>query len=377
MIRHHVSPPASPRERGRAFGSAHAGRVAANVAAYGELFRSGPRPLDVAGLGAEAWDRIAAFAPACAEEIAGLAEGAGQPVWAIAALNARTELLALAAVDVRGECSTAVALGDGPSPVSVQTWDWFDALEAGWLVWTIEHPGGRVVHTVTEYGILGKIGVTAGLGVHLNLLHHREDGAGMGVPVHVVARTILDTARDVSHALTIATGAAVSASSCLTLVAAEAGETAAVAAELCPAGPGLVLPDDDGLLLHTNHFRSQPASFGDREPVVGPDSFLRLDLLRRRLRRTGTGDPGAIAEAMCSHVGAGGALCCHPDPAAGTAGDPAYATLATVALDAAAGRLAVRAGGPCASTDWWSPPAGGATARPIHDLQPTTGEIHA
>ncbi len=61
----------------------------------------------------------------------------------------------------------------------------------------IEHPDGQVVRTLTEYGIVGKLGVSRrGLGLLLNILHHEGDGRGIGVPVHVVARRVLDEARD-------------------------------------------------------------------------------------------------------------------------------------------------------------------------------------
>ena len=48
---------------------------------------------------------------------------------------------------------------------------------------------------------------------------------------------------------------------------------------------------------------------------------------------------------MASHLGGAGAICLHP--ADGAPLQEAYATLATVVLDAGAGALHVRAGGPC------------------------------
>ena len=58
----------------------------------------------------------------------------------------------------------------------MQTWDWYDAMSDGWFTWTIPFPDGRVVQTVTEFGMLAKIGVNdRGVGVMLNMLHHRND----------------------------------------------------------------------------------------------------------------------------------------------------------------------------------------------------------
>jgi isopenicillin-N N-acyltransferase-like protein len=44
-------------------------------------------------------------------------------------------------------------------------------------------------------------------------------------------------------------------------------------------------------------------------------------------------------------------VCCHPEP--GAPFGECYATLATIALDVAAGRMRLRAGGPCADESPW------------------------
>ena len=114
---------------------------------------------------------------------------------------------------------------------------------------------GRTVHLFTEFGIVGKIGVNdAGLGLHFNILHHRDDGRGAGVPVHVVARRILDEAATVEEATAIARSATVSASTVLTVVAWDDERASARCLELSPAGVGVLEPDADGVLAHTNHF---------------------------------------------------------------------------------------------------------------------------
>lgn len=358
-----------PRARGAEFGAAHGERIAANVDAYRRLFAraAGGAPLDVEALGGEALAAIASFAPALHEEILGMADGAGLAPELLGAVNARTELLAVAgrlgreraagggagengaapAPPVRGECSTAVKLSvDGTPPLTVQTWDWYEELAGGWLVWEVPHPDGRRTTTLTEYGIVGKAGVNdRGIGLHFNILHHERDGATVGVPVHVAGRAMLDGASDVNQALLALHAADVSASSCLTVVSAEGGGCA-VCVELHPGGPGHMLPDERGLLLHTNHFLSQPAAAGDTEPREAPDTLIRLDLLRRRLHGRERLTGGELRAAFDSHAGGGGALCCHPDTT--LAPEARYATLATVELDVAAGTLRALPGGPCA-----------------------------
>ena len=220
MTRWHVSETAGPAERGETFGRVYAPEITRTLQVYGRLFEQATeRELDLDALGDEAMASIREFAPSIAEEIEGIARGSGLPTERIAALNARTEILARADRLTRGECSAVVSLGAGASPVALQTWDWHEELADCWLVWTIHHPDGRVVQTLTELGIVGKIGVSStGVGVLFNILHHENDGKGIGVPVHVVARRVLDEAHDVPEALEI-----VSCCPCLSIVGDHAG----------------------------------------------------------------------------------------------------------------------------------------------------------
>lgn len=372
MIRHYRSRPAAPAERGRDFGAAHPDAIAATAGKYARLFAAtAGHPVDLPTLGRDALASIRRFSAPAASEIEGIAAGAGLPSETVAAMNARTEILGQLAgygheptpggpggpAGRGGECSTVVRLGEpGETPAALQTWDWHDEFAGSWLVWTIEHPDGHLVHTLTEYGILGKLGVTsAGLGLNLNILHNGRDGGPVQTPVHVLARSVLDTARNIGQALTLIGATPVSASSALTITAIDAGEPIALTAEVFPGGPRYVLPGPDGLLLHTNHFLDPHAAQHERENQLGPDSYLRLAVLRRRLARRASDDPDELLAAMCSHTGGSGALCCHPEPAA-TLGSR-YATLATVSLDVRHGAMTVRAGGPCGpdSPRWTTP----------------------
>jgi isopenicillin-N N-acyltransferase-like protein len=357
-VRHYRSGPAGPRDRGRDFGAAHPDAIAATAGQYARLFEAtAGGPVDMQAHGRDALAAIRRFSAASASEIEGIAEGAGLPSETVAALNARTEILGLLSAAQPSECSTVVLLGGpGEVPAALQTWDWHDDFAGRWLVWTIEHPDGHVVHTLTEYGILGKIGVSsAGLGLNLNILHHGHDGGPVQVPVHVLARSVLDSARNIGQALNLIGATPVSASSAMTLTAADADEPVAVSAEVFPGGPRYVLPGPDGLLLHTNHFLDPHAAQHERENQIGPDSYLRLAVLQRRLARRPGDDDTDLLAAMGSHSGGGGAVCCHPEPAA-TLGSR-YATLATVSLDVLRGAMRVRAGGPCQhDSPWWTTP---------------------
>jgi len=349
QLRRFTSSSLEPHARGVEFGRTHRAEVARSVASYRRLFAAtAVEPFDVDLWGERAAERIAELAPAHHDEIRGIAEGAGLPVGEVAALNARTELLAVANPTGVPECSTVVATRPGRAPLAVQTWDWYDAMADNWLLWTIPHPDGRVVQTVTEYGVLGKIGVSdAGVGVLFNMLHHDHDHdrlAGqrglLGFPLHLLSRRILDTARSVDDALALARSVTPSASSSLTVVD---ESRAAASIEMFPGGPGVVEPED-GLLVRTNHFVSAAGETGCLADAIGPGSRVRRTTLLEAL----TDEPPATADdvvsAMADHREVGG-VCAHPDEST----DPAlwHATLATVRLDVAGRGLDVTPGGPC------------------------------
>ncbi len=337
-----------PADRGRELGERHRGDVERTVAAYRRLFAArATRPFDVDLWADRAWATITELAPEAAVEIAGIAEGARVPAREVAMLNARTELLAVAdPTGVVDECSTVVALPENGRPVAVQTWDWYAAMSDDWFVWTIPHPDGHVVQTVTEYGVLGKIGVSShGVGVMFNMLRHADDALaeekGLGFPVHLLSRRILDTARDTDEALATARDVGTSASTSLTVVD-ESGRAASV--ELFPGGPGVVRPEG-GVLVRTNHFVSEEGAAGCLAASIGPGSAVRRTTLLDAFAGGVPRDADEVVGAMHDHREVGG-VCAHPD----TSTDPVlwHATLATVALDVVDRTLHVTAGGPCA-----------------------------
>lgn len=344
-IRRFTSSPLSPYERGVEFGEAHAADVTRTVASYRRLFvRRALGPFDVDAWSERAWDTIGRLAPTAAEEIRGIADGSGCSVTELASVNARTELLAIANPTGIDECSSVVVLPPDGTTVAVQTWDWYDAMDDNWLHWTIPFPDGRRIETVTEYGVLAKIGVSSrGVGLLFNMLHHEADGADrIGYPVHLLSRHLLETAGSAKEAVELARAADVSASTSLTVM--DSDDAASV--ELFPGGPGVLEPEG-GVLVRTNHFVTDTARDGCLAAGIGPGSGMRRETLVAAL----TGRPAATAadvlETMRHHADLGG-VCVHAD----TSLDPLlqHSTLATVVLDVASGTLDVSAGGPCART---------------------------
>jgi isopenicillin-N N-acyltransferase-like protein len=250
-------------------------------------------------------------------------------------VNARTELLAPIA---GAECSL-LAESSRAGALIAQNWDWHPSLAASLVVWRIRQPGDRWFATLTEAGMLAKVGLSsAGLACGLNFLRSSRDGGAAGVPVHVLLRVVLDRCDSAGEALRLLAALPARASACLTLADADG---VAVAMERSPGGWRLVFPGSGGRLAHTNHFLAGLAAGEDLEAREAPSTRLRLWDLGRL-------EPGRpLEDALRSHAGAPESICRHerdqdtwPDR---------RATLASVVLDPGARAMRVADGPPCSA----------------------------
>ena len=317
--------------RGHAFGRAHAAEVANTVRTYRRLLMeaAGASPADLTSLGGRVAGTVAAHWPDLVEEVEGVASGAGQDASELLALNARTELLGPMA---EGECSL-IGRRVGDRVRLAQNWDWHPALRASRVIVTARAGDGPRYTTVTEAGILAKLGLNrAGVAIGLNFLTCSNDGGVAGVPVHILLRVLLDRCRGAVDALELLLNARVSASSCVSVAVAEAHGSSLFAVELSPGGASVVWPDADGRLLHTNHFLSPPRSGVDTQPAAHPSTLARLDALRH----------GAD---LASHFPAGPSICRHDDERLAWA--ERRATLLSLEADPAGQTLRIAPGTPC------------------------------
>src|SRR5699024_1060391 len=134
---------------------------------------------------------------------------------------------------------------------------WYARFTDCWHLHRVEPLAGEVAHAgFTEYGMPGKIGLNAaGIGVHLNILRHRDDRAG-GVPVHSVLARVLSEATSVEDGIDLIRSAPTTSSSVLTLSSADRVAMVEVA-------PGrVVVLEQDGWVLHTNHFLAEAQQDG-------------------------------------------------------------------------------------------------------------------
>ncbi|MGW6413641.1 C45 family autoproteolytic acyltransferase/hydolase [Streptomyces sp. NPDC055055] len=335
-----------PRERGREIGTRYADRVRDVSARYLAHFEVlGIPDATVREIAAASRDALRDWYPDLAEESDGIAEAAGIEPWQAAAVGARTEVLAAAPVPGTGECTTAVyAPPAGGPPETIQTWDWHDSLTPDGLLLSLVTGAGRRVKLFTEFGTAAKIGVNdAGLGLHFNILRHRSDSAAGGVPVHAVARRVLEEATTVAEARDLVASAKVSASTVLTVAAYRDGRAEAASVEMSPSGLAVLEPGADGWLVHTNHFLGAGLADGD---LSVPETVSVARYEHARAVRGGMTGRSAQerAAAFCGGDGAAAVVCVRADPS--QPGHERWGTLLTVSLDLPGFALAYRAGTP-------------------------------
>lgn len=216
-----------------------------------------------------------------ADEMDATADGAGVPRRWIHALNARSELVSGPAAEA-GEC-TAVFLAE--HALLGQTWDWLQALEPLIAVLDIRHPDGHRVLTLSEPGIVGKIGLSsAGLGVCLNFL--RSPHRLTGVPVHALLRGILDLRHPDGLEPLLATAGPGRSAHVLVGSASGQGMGLEFTGRTCHR-----LQPDAGVLTHTNHFLRENFEAGPGRP----NSEARL---ARACRLTAPADWTALREIL-------------------------------------------------------------------------------
>jgi isopenicillin-N N-acyltransferase-like protein len=336
----------NPQIRGQQIGVTWAAQIRQTVALYLDFFSQvGVPETQVRAIGEASLHTLQGWCPSLAEEIVATAEGAGVPLWQLASLNARTEILAVMPASTEGECSTAVFAPHGVlAPRTIQTWDWHDSLVPNGLILQLTTVKGMTVKLFTEFGMLGKIGVnSAGLGLHFNILHHASDNGSAGVPVHAIARRILEEAGSVDEAIALARSARVSASTVLTVFSREDSNPRAVSIEMSPAFTAVVRPDADGWITHTNHFLDPELSLGERTPDAST-TYARIAHVNAARQNMTSGNLSRQADAMCGEAGEDAPICFHPDlsmPAT-----ERWETLLTIGIDTENSVLEYAAGNP-------------------------------
>ncbi len=341
----------SPRNRGRIHGSQARDRIERSVATYARLFAfCGIDWKGAQKLGTGYRDLIGNLDAGLLEEIEGIAAGSGRNVNEILALNARTEILpptypgdphpdrqgiaarnAAGGVPDWGEC-TSIAVKPAQSTTGTtllaQNWDWLGAQRAALVLLRSTESDGSACLTLTEAGMLAKIGVNShGFGVCLNILRSSDDGTQPGVPVHVLLRALLKR-RSVNDAIAFAAKLTFGASSNV-LCADAAGDTAAL--EFSPRGLH-VIRGADAALCHTNHFIAAEAAKHQASLAPSLSTYPRLDRINALAgAQKGRFSPQDLERMLRDETQGFLSICRRPDPS--VAPEACMETVASVVMD--------------------------------------------
>lgn len=223
-----------------------------------------PTGVSVAGLSGDiAAHRaeITRSTPRLADELAGLAAGAGLTLDEATLLQLRREIMGYRRIPTRGDCTTYARPG-----VVAQTVDLNGNLDDQIAVLEVGR-GDRRALVLSFAGLLGYLGVNSdGLAVGLNLVLGGRWRPG--VPPYLAIRHVLDTATSVGSAL--AALRSLPFASSRTIVLADAAETACVE----------VIGDEYRVMtaresVHTNHFLAPDFTSRDELNVFARNSSLR------------------------------------------------------------------------------------------------------
>ena len=261
-------------------------------------------------------EAVSALSPTYVEELQGLASGAGVEFESLLALNCRTEILpsnflskVMADSDTSSinECTSLAASGSAQQYWLAQNWDWC-GLQREALCVVESHGDDGVSHiTVTEAGMLAKIGINShGLAITLNILRSDKDGISNGVPVHFLLRALLDC-ESVEHAIDRVSALRFSSSSNV-MVQDATGHIASF--ELSPHGVKILKPNND-FLCHTNHFLHDSLVSHDVGRPGNESTINRLNRAHSYARAEMTRDD--IVTMLCDQNDGLESICRFPD----------------------------------------------------------------
>lgn len=333
-----------PFERGLHLGRSQKERVRHTVNAYMLIFEN------FAGLGREAvFERaerfmpdIASFAPHLLEEIRGIAGGAECDAREIVAINARTELMY--GITHQPECSSIAismpASADGHIRVA-QNWDWHPSLVGTLVLWLVKRSNGPDLLTLTEAGIVGKIGINAaGLAMCINLLRSDSDSEGPAAPMHVILRRVLEECHNVAEAIALLSKTP-RCTSCNHMLADCGGSIADV--EATPAGQWVHHPVSS-LLTHTNHCTGPVLASQDCYVRENPETRER-DSRMQALAQSHPVSESELRAILADHANSPNSICLHND--ADWSFIDQGESIASIIIDVTGGTLDVADGPPC------------------------------
>jgi len=273
--------------RGHQQGEMMRDSIAACIGIYDATFGLSDREVAARAAHFEAVTR--AWHNELATEIDAIAEASGQKRHWLWALNARSEMMS----SVGAHESECTSVWSASTRTLAQNWDWMASLEPLTVVLDATHEDDHHVVTVTEPGIVGKVGMSsAGTAVGLNFLFSPERLDG--VPVHVLLRALLD-ARSTDEVETLISTAGTGRSAHVFL-----GTSAGTGSSIEYTGSHMWRKDSAAEpLVHTNHFVNGGQASADLPQGLGIDnSTARYDRSVELVEQHGVDSHDAIVSLL-------------------------------------------------------------------------------
>ena len=212
-------------------------------------------------------------------ELEGIAQGAGQKIEDVIAVNCRTEILygSLGGKEPATECTTVVALPEATRDANIlvgKNWDWRNQTVESVVVLRIRQKDKPALVMIVEAGMVGRDGFNEhGVMVCGNLLVSNHDRGKTGVPIPILRRRILHS-RYYYEAIDSLVRAPRGASGNYVIAHRDG---VAIDFETTPDNVYVVYPER-GLLTHANHFQSVVAQ------TTGAAKYYTGDTLYRDFR---------------------------------------------------------------------------------------------
>jgi isopenicillin-N N-acyltransferase-like protein len=282
------------------------------------------------------------YAPHLAEEVSGVAEGAGLATEQVMLINVRNQLGAAAdgctSVVVEGR-STAAGTG-----VAGQNWDNDPATDPFSVVLTRRPEGKPATLNFTRPGEIGYMGLSsAGIGILMNAMPGRS--RRVGVPWYFIVRRIYE-----QESLAGAIEVARAAKRAIPANAAMVTPDGAADLEVMVEGVRVLGADERGRLVHTNHCVHPDflaINESHRNGIYG-QSFERRGRAGQLLdQEQGKVTVDTVKKILSDHEGHPTSICRHPndDPATGW-----QRSVVSMIVEPGPGRMHLSRGNPCENT---------------------------
>ncbi|MCX8189238.1 MAG: C45 family peptidase [Nitrososphaeria archaeon] len=245
-----ISAEGKPFHIGKVYGERSRELISKNIETYKTIFlhKYGLEWKKLVEKAYKSMEEISSFNADAIEFMKGIADGSGISFNDILVLNYRYEII----FSERSSC-TSIGFLNGENTFIAQNWDLYAGIEDNTVNLRYRISGGPTVFTQVEAGALTHRGLNSeGIGLCINALRSKEDGGKLKVPAITVLGWSILNCRKFSKIFDLVKD--VKRNSSINFLLAK--KDFIVDLELTPKDFEYIEVDDNGIVVHTNHFIS-------------------------------------------------------------------------------------------------------------------------